>query len=277
MEGKEITALVFDVDASIMPQGGPADYEVAGIFRVLSGLGIKIGPATGKNCDYARGLACGMGTIFDFVIGETGAQFLETVYKGSPPVFKQRKMLKDGCDLAAFAEKIGLDHYNRTFVINNKKESYRPELKEMMITLFPPGEDLEATNGWRNFFEEVIKELNLKLKVQRHHDGCIDIVPNQISKGLGIDQVCELYNCRRENILVVVDGINDVELMEGTNIIAVGNADDFIKKITKERNGFVATLPDGKGFIEGLAYFAKQKHFKGEINKKIIEAINGFD
>lgn len=275
MKGKEIIALIFDIDASIMPQGGPADPEVAKTFRVLSGLGIKVGPATGKNCDYARGLACGMGTMFDFVIGETGAQFLETVSKGSPPVFRQRKMLKDGKDLTAFAKKIELDPYNRTFFIQGKKENYRPELKEMMISLFPPGEDMEMTRDWQRFFEEVIKTLNLQLKVQRHHDGCVDIVPNQISKGLGVDQVCELYNCKRENILVVVDGINDVELMEGTNIIAVNNADDFIKKITKERSGFIATLPDGKGFIEGLIHFAKQGCFKGEINGKIIEVVNG--
>ncbi len=274
MGKEEIIALIFDIDASIMPQGGPADPNVAEIFRALSGLGVKIGPATGKNCDYARGLACGMGTVFDFVIGETGAQFLETVSKGSPPIFKQRKMLKDGHDLAAFAKEIKLDHYNRIFSVYNKKESYRPELKEMMITLFPLGEDLEATKDWQKFFEEVIKSLRLGLKVQRHHDGCIDVVPNQISKGLGVDQVCELYNCKRENILVVVDGINDVELMDGTNIIAVGNADNFIKEITRQRNGFVAAFPDGRGFVEGLAYFARQGCFKGGINERIIKAVN---
>lgn len=273
MQKNKIVALVFDIDGSIMPQGGPIDPRVGKIFRMLSKIGIKIGPATGKNCDYARGLACGVGTIWDFIIGENGAQFLETVSKIGQPVFKHRKFFDADRDLSIFAKIVKLDPYNRQFTILKKKQNYRPELKEAIISLFPPDKKITVTKKWLNYFEVIIKFHKLQLKVLRHSDGCIDIIPSKLSKKIGLDQVCRLYDCERRNILVVIDGVNDSELTDGTNIIAVGNANREIKESARKRGGFMASYPDGKGFAEGMIYFAKRNYFKGKHNKKIIQSI----
>jgi hydroxymethylpyrimidine pyrophosphatase-like HAD family hydrolase len=274
-----IIALIFDIDGSIMPQGGPIDPRVGQLFLLLERLGVKQGPATGKNCDYGRGLACGVGVVWDFIIGETGAQFLETVSKTGQPVYRQHKPAAVGNDLSIFARKIELDQLARIFKTYNQSgespESYRPELKEGIITLFPPGQNIGVSEAWAAYFQDVVRIYRLNLKVQRHSDGCIDIVPSAVSKLLGVQKVCELYNCQPDKLLVVVDGINDRELTyNGTNVIAVSNAVDEIKEAAKKGGGFVATLPDGRGFAQGLKDYAERGFFGKEAGGAIIEAVD---
>jgi hydroxymethylpyrimidine pyrophosphatase-like HAD family hydrolase len=161
--------------------------------------------------------------------------------------------------------------YSRRFAFFDRTENYRPELKEGIITIFPPDVDIEISKSWLPYFEEVVKTFRLKLKIQRHSDGCIDIVPAQVSKSLGIDQVCQLYGCCRGNLLTVVDGVNDMELTEGgVNVIAVGNAVLPIKEAARRSGGYVAAANDGDGFIEGLRHYAAKGMFKPEVNAAIL-------
>jgi hydroxymethylpyrimidine pyrophosphatase-like HAD family hydrolase len=268
---EENIVLVFDIDNSIMPQGGPIDPTVAGFFRVLSKCNLLMGPATGKNCDYSRGLACGIGVIWDFVIAESGAQFLETISKGSPPAFRQRKVYDAGSDLSIFMKRIELDIYDKSFAFYDRRESFRVELKEAIITVFPPGTDIQSTEAWFDYFNSIIKTFRLRLKLHRFSDGCIDVVPISVSKRLGIDTVCQIYNCEPKNIVVVVDGVNDLELTQGTNIIAVNNAVKIIKDEAEKNNGFISSLNDGQGFIEGMKFYASKGSFSPEINKAILK------
>lgn len=268
-----IIAVAFDVDGSIMPQGGPADPKIAEAFRLLGEAGLKLGPATGKNCDFGRGLGCGMGLTWDFVIGESGAQVLETLAK-NPPAYRQRTIVGATADLSFFAKAIRLDHFLRTFVLYGEPVSYRPELKESILTLFPPGKHIEVTEEWVSYFRDIIKTFRLQLKVQRHSDGCIDVLPVTINKELGILELCKMYDCNPENVLVVVDGMNDAELMRGTQVIAVGNAIPQIKDLALASNGFIAARPDGTGFLEGLRHYAELGLFEGDLNKTILEKIH---
>lgn len=263
MATNAIKAVVFDIDGSIMPQGGPIDPRVAAIFCGLQKLGVKLGPATGKNCDYARGLACGVGVVWDFVIGETGAQVLETIAY-TPPAFRQRSVIKGGSkDLATFAKKIALDPIARTFDFRGELQSYRPELKESILTLFPPRENVEETLGWVPYFQGMVDLCELELKIQRHKDGCIDILPLEVNKSLGVHEVCRMLACNLENLVTVVDGVNDHELiLPGAHTIAVGNAVPVIKETTTSNHGFVASHDDGMGFAEGLLHFAKKEMFE---------------
>jgi hydroxymethylpyrimidine pyrophosphatase-like HAD family hydrolase len=268
-----IKAMVCDIDGSIMPQGGPINPKVAEVFRILSDLGIKMGPATGKNCDYGRGLACGIGIVWDFIIGETGAQFLETTAKSSPPAFRQRKILETGNDLSIFTKRIELDIHNRTFALYDQRASYRPELKEGIVTLFPPGKDIGVTEEWVPYFEDIVKTYRLRLEIQRHSDGCIDVVPSAVNKHLGILTVCQLFDCEPRDILTVADGVNDAELVAETTAIAVGNAVPSLKEYVQKNGGYVAERPDGFGFLEGLLYFSEKGSFGKEKSEKIAKSI----
>lgn len=108
---KYIAAIISDIDGSMMPQGGPIDSKISDLIRFLANLGIKIGPATGKNVDYGRGLACGIGAVWDFIIGENGGQFMETIHKGNPPAYKHHNPIETGLDISSFAAKINLNQF----------------------------------------------------------------------------------------------------------------------------------------------------------------------
>lgn len=271
---KHIKAVITDIDGSMMPQGGPIDIKVARFIHFLSGI-LKIGPATGKNVDYGRGLACGIGTVWDFVIGENGAQFLETISKGNPPAFRHHRLLDTGPDLYDFANKINLNPFQRTFSFRNGVTMpYRPELKESIISMFPSAKDVSVTEDWVPYFEEIIRIFGYRLKILRYSDGCIDIIPLQISKEIGVMQVCKLYGIERENIVVVVDGMNDLELTLGTRVLAVGNAIPKIKETATRPDGFIANQKDGLGLVQGMLYYAENGYFDKETADLIRQKIN---
>jgi len=271
----QIKGILFDWDGSIVPQGGCIDSKVAAFFRFMHGLGIKMGPATGKNDAYMRGAAVGIGIpMWSFIVAETAGVILKLTEPGPPPIFEQIPLSETGRkDIAALAYHIKFNQFLRQFEIRGEKIKYRPELKETMITIFPPGKDLSVTEPWKEHFEKVIQTHGLELAVHRHSDGCIDIVPKDISKRRGVLRICELLDCKPENILTVVDGENDFELAEGTTAIAVGNAKPSLKELVARQGGFVADFLDGCGFMQGAYHFALSGAF-GEASKTIVEYLD---
>jgi hydroxymethylpyrimidine pyrophosphatase-like HAD family hydrolase len=247
-----VEVVILDIDGTIGKQGSEIDPRIAEMLRGLYKMGIIICVATGKGADAAILLARGMGFCWHLVIGESGAVCCRATQFDDPQVFEPRRLVESGADLSAFRNKVGIDQYRRVFDYLGQPEPYRPEIKEAIITLFPPGLDKTVTVKWVPFFEAVISTFNLRLKVQRHSDGCIDVVPMEVNKYLGIQEVCRLYNCKPENILVGVDGVNDLELTFGTQVIAVGNAVPAIKEAARKGGGFVADKPDGFGLAWGF-------------------------
>jgi hydroxymethylpyrimidine pyrophosphatase-like HAD family hydrolase len=265
-----ITTLVPDLDGSLMEQGGPMKANATDFCYQLQLAGLRMGPATGKNADYCRGLACGIGITWDFIVAETGAQFLERI-SVSPPAYRQRKLDGIDKDLSRFLEIIRYRQFGRTFQFYDLEENFRPELKEGIITMFPAGSELDATIPWVPYFEGVTKHFRLQLKIQRHSDGCIDVVPSQISKALGIQTICNVFNIKPRNIITIVDGVNDLELTQGGVIsIAVGNAVAPIKEAVKSVGGYVAQAKYGDGFIEGMKFYAQKGYFEPEVAKVIL-------
>ncbi len=273
MSKKSTRLIGFDVDGTTMPQGGPIDPRVGRVFRGLQKLGIKVGPVTGKNADYARGLACGIGMVWDFVIAETGAVVLETVER-NPPAYRVHEAVKGGArDLAIFARHIELSPIERIFYCRGQRQPCRPELKESVISLFPPGTDLEATVLWAEYFVDVISDCGFPLKVNRFSDGCVDVLPASLHKGLGIEAICKAFGMTIEEVLTAIDGVNDLELViPGARVIAVANAVPEIKSATELNGGFIATHPDGMGFAQGLRYYAGEGAF-GDISGYVVSLV----
>ena len=274
MNGQELKAILFDVDGSVAPQGGSVSPEVAKIFRGLKELGIKMGPATGKNADYCRGMAMGLSIgTWSFVIAETGAQFIETTHEGPPPAFRFHRMAGEAGDLALFRRLIQLDSLQRTFLLRKTVQKFRPEMKEEIISIFPADEHVERSKEWLEFFDEVVKVYDLNLVLKRHSDGCIDVIPAGVTKQLGVQKVCQLIGCTPKQILTVADGVNDEELVTGTTPIAVANAVSRIKEFALAERGFVAKFNDGKGFAQGLHHFAGEGMWGEELGVKIARLV----
>jgi hydroxymethylpyrimidine pyrophosphatase-like HAD family hydrolase len=268
----QIKAIIVDIDGTIGRQGGEINPLVASMLRAIYEMGIIICVATGKGADAAILLARGMGFCWHLVIAESGALCFRAVKFDSPQVFEPRRLVEAGADLHSFFSKVGIDPYRRLFDYRGQPETYRPELKEGIITLFPPETDISVTEKWVPYFSDVIRTFGLKLKVQRHSDGCIDVVPSEVNKYLGVQEACRIYDCEPANILVGVDGVNDLELTLGTQVIAVGNAVPKIKEAAQKGGGFIANKSDGFGLAQGIAHYARKGAF-GDQSAELLKEI----
>ncbi len=119
-----------------------------------------------------------------------------------PVTYTSINTARDLSDISEFLKAIHLDSFKRKFKLNNKWVKYRPELKETMITLFPFGTNIEETLVWEQYFRSLIEDNGWELYVVRHPDGCIDIVPNGVSKANSVQEIMLRYNLRAEQILV---------------------------------------------------------------------------
>ncbi|MFH1712116.1 MAG: HAD hydrolase family protein, partial [Patescibacteria group bacterium] len=274
--------ILFDIDGSVLPQGDKMNPKVAEVMRLLRlEFGIKLGPATGKNYEYARGVGIGAGLHWDFIVAETGAQIAELLSPGPPPQWRRIEPPNVPTeDLALFAQIIGFDPLNGLFRLRRKTTEFRNELKNAVLSMFPRDPASPATTvEWQEHFQQVIAAHDLRLVVHRFDDGCNDIVPKGITKWLGVEAICQLLDCESEDILTVVDYSNDHELVQGpgrrgTTPIAVHNASDEIKKIVSvQPDYYLASRNDGFGFCEGLIHFAQEGRLPAELEPAILKIL----
>ncbi len=269
-----IVGILSDIDDTLVRHGGAIDQRVAAVLRGVNRLGIPMGVATGKNADYARGLASGIGlSPWRYICAESGAEIMMLLDSGPPAVFAHRAGLNIGIDdLAHFRDLIGLDPLQRQFTLRRRDRpvNFRPELKGAILTLLPADHDFDQSVDWKAFFEDVIRNHELRLVIKRHKaDGSIDVVPAGVNKGQGVVEVCRELRCEPHQILTAVDGENDDELVVGTTAIAVGNAIPRIRDLVRAQGGYLAKGENGIGFVEGLAHFARQGRF-GDQSGEII-------
>jgi len=277
-----IRGILFDIDGSVLPQGDKMHPKVAAVMRLLRlDFGIKLGPATGKNYEYARGLGIGIGLHWDFIVAETGAQIAELWSPGPPPQWHRIEPPNVPTDdLRLFAKIIEFDPLRGQFRFRRQTVRFRNELKSAVLSIFPADNaNPQLTLAWAEYFRQIIQIHDLRLIVHRFSDGCCDIVPQGINKWLGVEAVCKMCGCEPEDILTVVDSSNDRELVAGpggrsTTPIAVLNASDEIKKIVgQQRTFYITSRPDGFGFCEGLIHYARAGRLPTELEGEILKIL----
>lgn len=252
----EIKAIIFDVDWTIMPQGWPASIEVINIFKEKLQEQYILGPSTWKGADYMRWVAVWMWlNPWDFIGGENGGLFMKRT-NIRPVTYESYNTAKETIWLTAFAKKIGLDPFSRTFQIWKKTVKYRPELKETMLTVFPSDTNLDQTIEWKSYFDTLIARYNWNIYTVRHPDGCIDIIPCDVDKSNSVFSVMKHYNIEASQIIVAADGKNDIWLfIPWVKSIVVANAHQEIKNLGEENKWYLAKYNDGEGFIEWLKHY----------------------
>lgn len=83
----------------------------------------------------------------------------------------------------------------------------------------------------------------------------IHLMPVSGGKDKGLLKALELMSVRRNEVVCVGDGLNDIDLFKACPFSAtVSNADEKLKKIAT----YVASKPSGKGFAEIVDYILKQ-------------------
>ncbi len=114
-----------------------------------------------------------------------------------------------------------------------------------------------------NQANEVIKMINKFLEEKGFTDlkvtysgYAIHILPIGCGKDVGIRKVCEILNVKEEEVVVIGDGINDLELFNIKGLkVTVSNADTEVI----EKADIVLENPSGRGFVELVEKLLKIK------------------
>jgi Cof subfamily protein (haloacid dehalogenase superfamily) len=79
---------------------------------------------------------------------------------------------------------------------------------------------------------ENIKFNQDKYRVIRHHEFGVDLVPKDVSKATGINEVVKLLNADLSQCIAFGDSFNDLEMIQHVGLgVAMGNAVDELKAI----------------------------------------------
>ncbi|MBT2759150.1 Cof-type HAD-IIB family hydrolase [Mesobacillus foraminis] len=83
----------------------------------------------------------------------------------------------------------------------------------------------------------------------RWHPVSVDILPRGGSKAQGIEQILKKLGVSNEDIYAFGDGLNDIEMLTAVhNSVAMGNAEDSVKKVAK----YVTKSVEDNGITHGL-------------------------
>jgi len=91
------------------------------------------------------------------------------------------------------------------------------------------------------------------VKTARWWTMATDIIPIRCGKAVGIQHVTERYGIRREEVMAVGDGGNDLDMIEYAGVgVAMGNAAERVKRAAD----YVAGSCEEDGVVEMLRHFA---------------------
>jgi Cof subfamily protein (haloacid dehalogenase superfamily) len=97
--------------------------------------------------------------------------------------------------------------------------------------------------------EDIYRERFSKLEFVRWHEFAMDVLPAGSSKAKGIEALTKYLNIPMDCVYAFGDGQNDIEMLSLVkNSIAMGNAEDQVKKVAK----YITNHVDEDGILKGL-------------------------
>lgn len=97
--------------------------------------------------------------------------------------------------------------------------------------------------------DETILSQMPSLTAERWHPDFVDVTPKHISKHIGIQETCRIYQLNIENCMAFGDGGNDIDMLKIVGYgVAMGNSNEEVKKAAKEttlsceEDGIIHTL-----------------------------------
>lgn len=78
----------------------------------------------------------------------------------------------------------------------------------------------------------VPKKFENKYKFVRSRPYYLEVVPRNVNKGVAVKRIAEILSLKKDEILGIGDGLNDLELLQESGYaVAVDNADEELKKV----------------------------------------------
>ncbi len=220
-----IQLIAMDLDGTLADLNCPIQPETVKILQELQKEEIKLVLTSGKPISYLSGLIRQLGMEDIILIGDNGAviYFNHTFPPRKPIVLEMTSAAKEEI------EKL------RTKLLKEFGEKIWIQPNQVTLSLF--GMDFDITKVYdyidRIFKEEKIRHLkNFKTK------GALDILPNNIDKGVALKLVQDELKIPIEDTAVIGDGTNDVPMFLRAKIrITFAKTADiftqFVPKIVK--------------------------------------------
>lgn len=206
-----IKLIIFDIDNTLAPPNMPVPQTVVKALKQFEAKGVKISLISGKPVSYLCGLARQLSLREPILSGENGAVIYYS--KDFPP--KKSSSIAIGKKEAKILENLKSDIVKRF----GNTVWMQPNL--FNLTIFPKNE--KTKHNLFQYVPEYLANLSIKnFKVYKHSDS-IEIIPSEIDKGIALKRIRTLENLKKNAVLVVGDGENDIPMFNEAGIsIGIG-------------------------------------------------------
>lgn len=255
-----------DIDGTLLNDNKELTKETKRVINVAAKLGVKVVITTGRIIQSVKELIeeLGLEGEEEYVIANNGCTIYNTrdyslVYEKSlkdknlKEVYKKYKRKETVIEVhtlnGILTEDISkhehqIDRYPDMEILQKDFQNDKIEDQKLVKIL---------VKGDEKYIEELTKvvprELHEKYAVVRSLDHLLEFMYKGSSKAKGLEVLGEILGIKREEIIAIGDGINDLEMIEYAGLgVAMGNAKEEVKKVanfitkSNEENGVAYTI-----------------------------------
>lgn len=258
--------VAIDIDGTLLNDNKELTKETKRAINVATKLGVKVVITTGRIIQSVKELIeeLGLEGEEEYVIANNGCTIYNTkdyslVYEKSlkdknlKEVYKKYKRKETVIEVHTLNGILTEDISEHEHQINRypdmevlQKDFQKDKIEDQKLVKI-------LVKGDERYIEELTKvvprELHEKYAVVRSLDHLLEFMYKGSSKAKGLEVLGEILGIKREEIIAIGDGINDLEMIEYAGLgVAMGNAKEEVKKaanfITKsnEENGVAYTI-----------------------------------
>ena len=255
-----------DIDGTLLNDNKELTKETKRAINVATKLGVKVVITTGRIIQSVKELIekLGLEGEEEYVIANNGCTIYNTkdyslVYEKSlkdenlKEVYKKYKRKETVIEVHTLNGILTEDISEHEHQINRyhdmeilQKDFQNDKIEDQKLVKI-------LVKGDEKYIEELTKvvprELHEKYAVVRSLDHLLEFMYKGSSKAKGLEVLGEILGIKREEIIAIGDGINDLEMIEYAGLgVAMGNAKEEVKKVanfitkSNEENGVAYTI-----------------------------------
>lgn len=261
--------IALDIDGTVLHEDGTLDEAVVNEVQRVRGLGHEVMLSTGRSVSMTLPILDRLGISSEYVVSANGAIVMRrdrSATTGYVPdrveTFNPREVLlkvRSYLAAASFAveDPDGTFRYTGVFpdaaaVVGRRRVSFDELLSgpATRVVVLSPGHAMED-------FLSVVEKMGLhKVSYNVGWTAWLDIAPDGVNKGTGMEYVRTRLGIPRKRVMVMGDGRNDIDMFEwaaagGGVAIAMGQAPDEVHAVSTD----VTSADREQGVARALARY----------------------
>jgi hydroxymethylpyrimidine pyrophosphatase-like HAD family hydrolase len=244
-----------DIDGTVLTEDGELDPRVASEIRRVRDLGHEIMPATGRSVSMTLPVVDRLGITPAYAVSANGAIVMRRDKEAPVGYVRDRVETFDPTDVlttiqgylegASFAVEDPEGRFRFTGQFPEgalAADRLQVEFDELLgtpatrVVVLSPGHAVED-------FLQVVERMGLhKVSYNVGWTAWLDIAPDGVNKGTGMEYVREQLGIAPEHVMVVGDGRNDIDMFRwaasgGGVAMAMGQAPDEVREVATDVTG----------------------------------------